>query len=79
MWIFAKLKTWFRHSVTIAWARLLQTAGMTLELIAQAVDALQAVNAQVLPFVPPKWVGLYTLGIGLVTELARRRSLKQEG
>jgi hypothetical protein len=79
MRVLEKFKVWFRHSLTIAWARLLQIAGMALELIAQTVDVLQAVNAQVLPVVPPKWVGLYTLGVGLVTELARRRSLKKEG
>jgi hypothetical protein len=79
MWIFSKLKIWFRNSLTIAWARLLQLAGVAFEFAAQAADLLQAVNAQVLPIVPPKWVGLYTLGIGLVTELARRRSLKREG
>ena len=79
MLIFEKLKMWFHHSVTIAWARLLQFAGLALEFTAQVVDVLQAVNAQILPIVPPKWVGLYTLGIGLVTELARRRSLKTEG
>jgi hypothetical protein len=79
MWIFEKIKMWFRHSLTIAWARLLQLVGVTFEFIAQAVDVLQALNSQVLPVVPPKWVGFYTLGIGLVTELTRRRSLKREG
>lgn len=66
-------KAWFKHSVTIAWARFLVVGGTALELAAQAADLLQA--AGVGTYVPPRWVGAYTITIGIITELARRRSL----
>lgn len=66
-----KLKSWCRHSLTIAWARLQVAAGIVLVVAAEAVEILQAANAQAL--VPPRWNGLVLVAMGIITETARRR------
>ncbi|MDO9414011.1 MAG: hypothetical protein Q7T81_15685 [Pseudolabrys sp.] len=69
-----KIKSSFMHSITILWARAVACAGLALV----AVEALlqdPSVSAAVQSVLQPKYVPYYVIGIGLVTELARRRSL----
>ena len=67
-----RTKAWFKHSLTIAWARFLVVSGAALEIAATAADILHASGFDGL--VPPKWVGVYTVSLGLITEVARRRT-----
>lgn len=69
-----KIKIWFRHSATIVWARLVAVAGL---LLAAAETVLQdpAVTQAVQAGLQPRYVPYYVIAIGLITELARRRTL----
>lgn len=69
-----KIKAWFRHSITILWARLVACAGLVmvaLESVLQDPSVSQAVQS----VLQPRYVPYYVIAIGLITELARRRSL----
>lgn len=72
-----KIKTWFRHSATILWARLVACAGL---LMAAAETVLQdpALSQAVQAALQPKFVPYYVVAIGLITELARRRTLNRD-
>lgn len=67
----------FRHSATILWARLVACAGL---LMAAAETVLQdpAVSEAVQAALSPKYVPYYVIAIGLITELARRRTLDRD-
>lgn len=71
--MFDKIKAWCKRSLTIAWARILQFAGIALLGLNQLADFAQAVGFG--QYIPGKWAAVYTLVIGVITELARRRSL----
>jgi hypothetical protein len=64
------IKRFFRHSVTIAWARLLVLLGI-LATVLPGID--------VSTLVPAKYMPLWLIGIGVLTEVARRRSLASPG
>jgi len=68
-----KIKAWFKHSVTILWARLIALGGMVLGAL-QALSADPAINDAVHAALQPKFIPYYVIAIGLVTELARRRT-----
>lgn len=68
-------KAWFSHSLTIAWGRFQVVAGVGIEIAANAAELLQSTGVG--SYVPPKWLGPFTMTCGLVTELSRRRSLGQ--
>ena len=70
-----KILSWCENSATIAVTRVLYAAGFCIEVAAQSADFLNAIGAQAL--VPPKYIGIYTIGIAAVVEVARRRSLKK--
>lgn len=71
------MKDWFRHSATILWARLVACAGL---LMAAAETVLQdpALSQAVQAALQPKFVPYYVIAIGLITELARRRTLRRD-
>lgn len=72
-----RTKTWFRHSATILWARLVACAGLLMaaaETVLQDPSVSQAVQAAL----SPKYVPYYVIAIGLITELARRRTLDRD-
>jgi hypothetical protein len=71
MW--EKAKAWFKHSVTILWARVVAAAGLALA-VAQSLLGDPNVNAAVQTLLQPKLVPYYVIAIGLITELARRRT-----
>jgi hypothetical protein len=71
-----KIKAWFRHSVTILWARGVALVGLLLA----ASDALLAdpnVSSAIQSVLQPKYVPYYVIVIGLITELARRRTVEK--
>lgn len=71
MWL--GLKNFFLHSETVLIARLQTFAGIALgAFLALDPSLFQA-------YVPSKWVPVYLLGIGIVTEYARRRNDPQIG
>jgi hypothetical protein len=71
------IKAWFKHSLTILWARAVTLAGLLLA----AGDALLAdpnVTGAIQSVLQPKFVPYFIIAIGLVTELARRRTVAKE-
>ena len=72
-----EIKRWFRHSMTILWARLVAVIGL---LLAAGESVLQDPNVEsaVQAALQPKYVPYYVIAIGLITELARRRTLDKE-
>ena len=68
-----KIKAWFKHSMTIFWARLvafagaLMAAGLNLLNDPTIRDAIQAA-------LQPRYIPYYVIAIGFITELARRRT-----
>jgi len=74
MW--ENIKGWFRHSVTILWARAVALAGLLLAA-AQALLADPSVGGAVQQLLQPQYIPYYVIAIGLITELARRRTAKE--
>ncbi len=68
-----RLKTLCRGSLTIAWAYVLALVGAVLSMAPLLVDILPSLQ----PYVPPGYMGLYTVVIAVVTFVARLRSLGQ--
>ena len=70
-----KIKIWFKNSVTILWARLQVLAG----IIAAFVMALASdpnVTGAVQTALQAKFIPYYVIAIGLITEIARRRTAR---
>jgi hypothetical protein len=68
-----KIKAWFKHSVTILWARVIALAGI---LLASGQSLLQDPNVSgaIQTVLQPKFIPYYVIAIGLITEIARRRT-----
>lgn len=71
-----KIKAWFKHSLTILWARIVALAGLLLAT-AQSVIADPSVNDAVHAALQPKFIPYYVIAIGLITELMRRRTARE--
>lgn len=67
------IKAWFKHSLTILWARAVALCGV---LLALGDTLLQDpnVSAAIQSVLQPKFIPYYIVAIGLLTELARRRT-----
>ena len=68
-----KIKACFKNSLTILWARLVAVVGLLLaagQSVLQDPNVASAVQAAL----QPKYVPYYVIAIGLITELARRRT-----
>ena len=68
-----KIKAWFKHSVTILWARLLALAGLVLAS-AQSLLGDPTISGAVQQLLKPQYIPWYVIGIGAITELCRRRT-----
>ena len=68
------IKALFKRSVTILWARLVALAGL-LMVTGQSLVADPNVNSAVQSILQPKLIPYYVIAIGLITELARRRTV----
>ena len=75
MW--AKAKAWFKNSITILWARIVALGGVLLAL-GQSLVGDPNVNGAIQQALQPKFIPYYVIAIGLVTELARRRTVKAD-
>ena len=71
MW--QKIKAWFKHSLTIVWARAVALAGLVLAAI-ESLAADPNVTGALQTALQPKYIPYYVIAIGLITELARRRT-----
>jgi len=69
-----KIKAWFKHSVTILWARIVALAGLLLATL-QGLIANPDINNAVQQALQPKFIPYYVIAIGLITELCRRRTV----
>ena len=68
-----KIRSWFRNSVTILWARVQVLAGLTAaSLMALASDP--NVTGAIQSALQPKLIPYYVIAVGLITEIARRRT-----
>jgi hypothetical protein len=68
-----KIRSWFRSSVTIFWARVQVLAGLTAaSLMALASDP--NVTSAIQSALQPKFIPYYVVAVGLITEIARRRT-----
>ena len=68
-----KIKAWFKHSITILWARAVALAGLML-MAGQSLLQDPNVTAAIQSLLQPKLIPYYVIAIGLITELARRRT-----
>jgi hypothetical protein len=70
-----KIRFWFRNSVTILWARVQVLAGLVIAyLMALASDP--NVTGAIQAALQPKYIPYYVIAIGLITEIARRRTAR---
>ena len=65
-----KIRSWFRNSVTILWARVQVLAGLT----AASLMALASDPGAIQSALQPKFIPYYVIAVGLITEIARRRT-----
>jgi hypothetical protein len=74
MW--SKTKSWFGNSLTILWARIQVLAGLLAAfLMALATDP--NVTGAVQVALEPRFIPYYVIAIGLITEVARRRTISR--
>jgi hypothetical protein len=70
-----KVKAWFKHSVTILWARAMTLGGALLATLLSLSNDPN-VGSAIQSALQPKFIPYYVIAIGLITELARRRTAK---
>jgi len=73
------IKSWCRHSATIALAYVIAAFGALLEVIPYAVDIVASpdFSAAVRDALPAHWLGLYNIGLAVCVYAARMRSLNR--
>lgn len=78
MW--EKIKAWFKHSVTIVWARLVGLGGLLIAALGTIADLfeLPGIKESIQALLDPRHVPYYIIAFALVTELARRRTLNKD-
>jgi len=69
----SKLKDWFKHSVTILWARVVAIGGVVLAILPALLSDPTLQNA-IQTALSPQYIPFYLIAIGVITELARRRT-----
>jgi hypothetical protein len=74
MW--SKTKSWFGNSVTILWARVQVLAGL-LAAFLMTLAADPNVTGAIQVALEPKFIPYYVIAIGLITEIARRRTISR--
>jgi hypothetical protein len=70
------IKAWFKHSLTILWARIVTFAGLLLAA-AEPLLSDPNVTGAIQSVLQPKFVPYYVIAIGICTEIARRRTAKE--
>jgi hypothetical protein len=72
MW--SKTKFWFGNSLTILWARIQVLAGLLAALL-MALATDPNVTGAIQVALEPRFIPYYVIAIGLITEIARRRTI----
>lgn len=73
-----RLAAAFKHSVTILWARLVALSGLAL-IAAQNLTADPTIGDAIKSLLKPEYLPWYVIGIGIITELCRRRTAGKDG
>ncbi|AZO63491.1 hypothetical protein [Mesorhizobium sp.] len=68
MW--SKIRAWFKDSETVAWARLQMLGGAVLTVLSATDPSLFN------QYIPDRWLPLYIVGSGVLTEVLRRLRAK---
>ena len=68
-----KIKSWFKNSITILWARTQVLAGLIAALLLALASDPNVTDA-IQTTLQPKYAPYYIIAIGLITEVARRRT-----
>ena len=68
-----KIRSWFKNSDTILWARMQVLAGLIAALL-MALASDPNVSGAIQTALQPKYLPYYVIAIGLITEIARRRT-----
>jgi hypothetical protein len=71
-----KIKAWFKHSLTVLWARIVTLAGVVMAIFESLLQD-PTINSAIQSALQPKYIPYWVIGIGVLTELARRRSLSK--
>ncbi|TIS01467.1 MAG: hypothetical protein E5X13_14290 [Mesorhizobium sp.] len=66
MTMWSKIRAWFKDSETIAWARLQMLGGAILTVLSATEPSLFN------QYIPDRWLPLYIVGSGILTEALRR-------
>ncbi len=74
MW--SKTKSWFGNSLTILWARIQVLAGL-LAAFFMALATDPNVTGAIQVALEPRFIPYYVIAIGLITEVARRRTISR--
>jgi hypothetical protein len=74
MW--SKTKSWFGNSLTILWARIQVLAGL-LAAFLLALTTDPNVTGAVQAALEPRFIPYYVIAVGLITEIARRRTISR--
>ena len=71
MW--ERIKAAFKHSLTILWARVVALAGL---LLVSGQDLLgdPNISGAIQSALQPRYIPYYVIAIGIITEIARRRT-----
>jgi hypothetical protein len=72
MW--ASVNAWFKHSATILWARIQVLAGVAGAVLFGLIQDPN-ISGALQSLLKPEYIPYYVIAIGLVTELARRRTV----
>lgn len=74
--MFDKVKAWFKNSLTILWARVVALGGLILGVM-QGLTADPNISAAIQSMLQAKYIPYYVIAIGIITELARRRTVEK--
>jgi hypothetical protein len=74
MW--SKIKSWFGNSLTILWARIQVLAGLLAAFLFALVTDPNVTGA-IQAALEPRFIPYYVIAIGLITEIARRRTISR--
>ncbi len=69
-----KAKAWFKNSITILWARVQVLAGIVAASVLALASDPDVTNA-LQTALQPKFIPYYVIAIGILTEIARRRTI----
>jgi hypothetical protein len=68
-----KIKSWFKGSLTILWARLVAAVGAALAFV-PSLTSDPNINNAIHTVLKPQFIPWYVIALGVITEIARRRT-----